>query len=158
MIQTFTIEAIQRLAELGMALPQDPPPPAGDYAPYRLFNGIGFLAAQTSGYDGSFQGQVGRDLTLEQGQKAAERAALNALTRIYQALDGFERLVGLAHVAGHVCSAPDFFDQPDVLNGASRLFHNVLGERGRHSRTAYAPTQLPHRITIELEITFAHQI
>lgn len=153
----FTNGAIKRLEEFGLKLPNNPPQPAGDYVPYRLLNGVGYLAAQTSGYDGTFQGQVGKHLTREQGYKVAERAALDALARIHQALGGFDRLIGLAHVAGHVCSAPDFFDQPEVLNGASRLFHHVLGERGQHSRTAYAPTQLPKHITIELEITFAYR-
>jgi hypothetical protein len=154
---TFTNDVIARLAELGLELPQNPPPPAGDYAAFRLHGGIGFLAAQTSGYDGKFSGQVGRALTLVQGQEAAQRAALSAMTRIHQALDGFDRLVGLLHVAGHVCSAPDFFDQPEVLDGASRVFNHALGERGRHSRTAYAPTHLPKHIAIELEITFAYR-
>lgn len=103
-----------------------------------------------------FSGQVGKDLTLEQGRKAAERAALSALARIYQALGGFDRLAGLLHVSGHVCSAPGFFDQPEVLDGASRVFNHALGVRGRHSRTAYAPLQLPKRIAVELEITFAY--
>jgi hypothetical protein len=94
---------------------------------------------------------------LTQGQEAAQRTALDALARIHQALDGFDRLVGLLHMAGHVCSAPDFFDQPEVLDGASRIFNHALGDRGQHTRTAYAPTQLPKRITIELEITFAYR-
>jgi hypothetical protein len=154
---TFTDDVIVRLAELGLELPQNPPPPAGDYAPFRLHGGIGFLAAQTSGYDRKYNGRVGEMLTLSQGQQAAQTAALSALARIYQALDGFDRLVGLLHVAGHVCSAPDFFDQPEVLDGASRVFNHALGERGRHSRTAYAPTLLPKQISIELEITFAYR-
>lgn len=156
MDQSYTQEVLGRLAELGPELPTNPPPPAGDYAPFRLLNGIGFLAAQTSGYDGKYQGQVGRDLTLQQGREAAARAAVNALARIHQALGGFDRLIGLAHVAGHVCSAPDFFDQPEVLDGASRIFNHVLGDRGQHSRTAYAPNQLPKHIAIELEITFMY--
>lgn len=156
-ISTFTIEVTRKLTELGLTLPENPPPPAGEYAAYRLLNGVGYLAAQTSGYDGTFQGQVGKDITLKQGQKAAERAALDALARIHQALGGFERLIGLAHVAGHVCSAPGFFEQPEVLNGASRVFNHALGERGQHTRTAYAPMYLPRNITIELEITFAYQ-
>jgi hypothetical protein len=159
MNQTYTDSVIHRLTELGLTLPQNPPPPAGDYAPYRLHAGIGFLAAQTSGYDGKFVGLVGRNgLSLELGQAAAQIAALDALARIYQALAGFDRLEGLLHVAGHVASAADFFDQPEVLNGASRVFNYALGDRGQHSRTAYAPTHLPKNITIELEITFAYQV
>ena len=151
-------QVLRRLAELGLSLPDSPPPPAGQYVPFRLHAGIGFLAAQTSGYDEDFRGQVGQELTLRQGQLAAQRAALNALARIHQSLGGFARLIGLLHVAGHVSSAPDFYDQPEVLDGASTVFNNVLQERGQHSRTAYAHLHLPKRIAIELEITFAYEV
>ena len=151
----YTQSVMKRISKLGHTLPVALPP-AGDYIPCRLHEGFGFLAAQTSGYDGRFTGQVGNALTLEQGKKAAEVAALNALARIHQELGGFERLIGLLHVAGHVSSAPDFFDQPEVLDGASRIFNYALGKQGEHTRTAYAPMYLPKQITIELEITFAY--
>ncbi len=151
-------DVFRRLADLGLSLPESPPAPAGQYVPFRLHNGMGFLAAQTSGYDEAFRGQVGRELTLAQGQLAAQRAALNALARIHQSLGGFARLTGLLHVAGHVSSAPDFHDQPEVLDGASNVFNSVLLERGQHSRTAYAHLHLPKRIAIELEITFAYVV
>ena len=152
----YTKVVFKRLKALSLELPENPPPPAGEYAAYRLHAGFGFLAAQTSGYEGRFIGSVGHAISLEQGRLAAQTAALNALSRIHQALSGFDRLVTLLHVAGHVASAPDFFDQPEVLDGASRLFNDVLGERGRHSRTAYGVPQLPKRMTVELEITFAY--
>ena len=155
---SYTKEVLQRLEALSLELPESPPPPAGEYAAYRLYAGLGFLAAQTSGYDGRFTGPVGQAISFEQGRLAAQTAALNALSRIHQALSGFDRLVSLLHVAGHVASAPDFFDQPEVLDGASRLFNDVLGQRGCHSRTAYAAPQLPKRIAVELEITFAYQV
>src|SRR5215813_13200109 len=149
MRMSYTQEVFKRLKALSLALPENPPPPAGEYSVYRLHAGFGFLAAQTSGYDGRFKGSVGHAISLEQGRLAAQTAALNALSRIHQALSGFDRLVTLLHVAGHVASAPDFFDQPEVLDGASRLFNDVLGERGRHSRTAYGVPQLPKRMTVE---------
>jgi enamine deaminase RidA (YjgF/YER057c/UK114 family) len=66
--------------------------------------------------------------------------------------------LALLHVAGHVASADDFRDQPEVLDGASRLFAEVLLERGSHSRTAYPSPRLPKNISIELEITFAYAL
>lgn len=152
-----TASVLQRLRERGWEMPLSPPAPAGHYEPYRLHNGIGFLAAQTPGYNPDLQGRVGVELTLEQGKQAAEIAALNALARIYQALGGFERLIGILHLAGHVASAEGFEDQPEVLDGASDLLLAALGEQGKHSRTAYGPTQLPRRVCIELEITFAYR-
>jgi len=153
----FTAQVLTTLEALGLELPGNPPAPGGDYVPFRLHNGMGFLAAQTSGPGEEFRGRVGEGLTLEEGQRAAEQAALNALARIHQALGGFDRLVGLLHVAGHVSSAADFYDQPEVLDGASWVFNQVLGERGAHSRTAYAASHLPKRLSIELEITFAYR-
>jgi enamine deaminase RidA (YjgF/YER057c/UK114 family) len=155
--RNFTDQVLERLVVRGLALPKDLPKPAGLYEPFRLHNGTGYLAAQVPGYgpDG-LTGRVGVELSVEQGRRAAERAALNALGRIHEALGGFDRLVGLLHVAGHVASADDFRDQPEVLDGASRLFVEVLLERGAHSRTAYPAPRLPKNISIELEITFAY--
>src|SRR5262249_9781719 len=100
---TFTEQALRRLHELGLALPDSPPMPAGLYAPFRLHRGTGYLAAQVSGYGpGAPLGRIGHELTVEQGVGAARRAALNALARIHEALGGFERLVGLLHVGGYV--------------------------------------------------------
>ncbi|MEV0394203.1 RidA family protein [Polymorphospora rubra] len=155
---TFTEEALARLTGLGLRLPPDPPPPAGAYLPYRLHNGMGFLAAQVSGSGpDALTGRIGQDLSAEQGQLAARAAGLNALARLHQALDGFERLECLLHVAGHVASADTFRDQPMVLDGASRLFTDVLGDRGGHTRTAFSPARLPHDVCVELEITFAYR-
>jgi len=150
-------EVESRLAELGLVLPTELPPPAGAYEPFRLINGWGSLAAQVPGYGPDVpQGRVGAELTVEQGRLAARMCALNALARIDQALGGFDRLVGLLHVAGHVASSEDFLEQPGVLDGASELLAAALGERGQHTRTAYPAARLPKDIAIELETTFVY--
>lgn len=155
---TFPDIVVERLAQRGLSLPSDLPKPAGAYEPYRLWRGTGYLAAQVPGYGpGSFSGRVGAELTLDEGRQAAAKAALNAIGRINQALAGFDRFEGLLHVAGHVASADDFRDQPEVLDGASDLFAYVFGERGLHSRTAYPTTRLPKNVSIELKITFAYR-
>ncbi len=153
---SFTEQAIERLDRLGLALPHNLPPPAGAYLAYRLHQGMGFLAAQVSGYDAPL-GRVGNEVTLAQGKLAAQQAALNALGRIHQALEGFDRLTYLLHVAGHVSSDERFMEQPAILDGASELFAAVLGDRGLHTRTAYPSPWLPRNIVIELEITFAYE-
>jgi enamine deaminase RidA (YjgF/YER057c/UK114 family) len=155
---TFTQEVVARLAERGLRLPTDLPKPLGHYEPYRLRDGLGFLAGQVPGYGvDSLPGQVGHELTIEEGRTAAAKAALNALGRLHEALGGFDRLDGLLHVAGHVASTDDFREQADVLDSASELFTFALGERGRHSRSAFAPTRLPMNLSIELEITFGYR-
>lgn len=155
---TFTQEVVARLAQRGLELPTDLPMPLGHYVPFRLHGGLGFLAGQVPGYGpGSLPGRVGQELTFEEGRRAAAMAALNALGRLHEALGGFDRLEGLLQVGGHVASADDFRDQAEVLDGASELFAFALGERGRHTRTAYAAQRLPKNLSIELEIVFGYR-
>src|SRR5215470_11607651 len=133
MPMSFTKAVTERLSARGLAIPNNLPKPAGVYAPYRLWRGTGYLAAQVPGYGpGSFPGRLGAELTLDEGREAAAKAALNAIGRMYQALSDFDRFEGLLHVAGHVASVDDFRDQPEVLDGASDLFAFVLGEKGLH--------------------------
>ena len=147
----------ERLVDLGLALPV-PPPPAGSYEPFILERGTGYLSAQVPPKGSAVAtGRVGAELTPEQGYEAARLAALNALARIDQALGGFERLRTLLRVEGHVASVDTFRNQPRVVDGASELFLAVLGERGKHARTAFAPSRLPWDVSIELAITFSYE-
>ena len=149
----------ERLTQHGWVLPL-PSPPAGMYEPFRLDRGTGYLAAQLPSRDGKYvlPGRVGAELTPAEGREAAQLAALSALARIRQALGGFERLRGLLRVDGFVASAEGFFDQPEVLDGASEVFLMVLAERGKHARTAFAPPRLPKNNSIELIVTFAYEL
>ena len=154
---SFTTQALDRLHALGLALPANPPAPAGAYVAFRLDRGFGTLAAQVPGYGpDALTGRVGHELTPEQGILAAQRAALNGLGRLHEALGGFDHLRGLMHVAGHVASAELFWEQPRILDGASRLFDAVLHERGQHTRTAFPARRLPHNVSIELAISFTY--
>lgn len=147
----------ERLVRLGLELPV-PPPPAGSYDPFILDRGTGYLSAQVPPKAHAVAtGRVGAELTPEQGYEAARLAALNALARIDQALRGFDRLRTLLRVEGHVASIDSFRDQPRVVDGASELFLAVLGERGKHARTAFAPARLPWDVSIELAITFSYE-
>jgi enamine deaminase RidA (YjgF/YER057c/UK114 family) len=151
-------EAILHALEArGLSLPV-PSAPAGLYEPYRLERGTGYLAAQMPSRDGHYVhlGRVGAELTLADGREAAALAALSALARIRQSLGGFGRLRGLLRVDGFVASAEGFFDQPQVLDGASEVFLLALGDRGKHARTAFAPPRLPKNNSIELVVTFAY--
>jgi enamine deaminase RidA (YjgF/YER057c/UK114 family) len=144
----------QKLSELGLILPV-PPQPAGSYQPWIIAGSLLFLSGQFPIEHGQprFVGRVGSELTEPQGYQAARLAALNALAQIRSALGGFDRLVSLARVEGHIASSPDWNNAPRVLDGASDLFNAVLGERGRHARTAFTPPHLPYNLTIELVVT-----
>ena len=146
----------QKLAELGLKLPP-PSRPAGNYVPFVEANGLLFISGQFPIENGTarYVGRVVAELSEADGYAAARLAALNVLAQIHAALGGFERLAHLVRVEGHVASAPGFHNQPKVLDGASDLFAAVLGERGRHARTAFAPERLPWDLAIELVVTAA---
>ena len=145
-----------RLARLGLQLPA-PPPPAGTYSPAVLAGGLLFISGQLPLLNGElkYRGRVGAQLSEAQGGEAARLAALNVLAQIKAALSGFDRLVSLVRLEGHVSSAAGFTDQVRVLNYASELFTEVLGEKGTHARAAFAPLQLPLNASIELVVTAA---
>lgn len=146
----------QRLAELGLELP-NPPGPAGNYQPWILSDNVLYLSGQLPIRNGRliFTGCVGAERTEEDGYAAARLVALNVLAQIRDALSGFERLKTLLRVEGHVASAPGWNNAPKVLDGASDLFAAVLGARGQHARTAFTPAQLPLNLTVELVVTAA---
>jgi len=143
-----------RLKEIGLTLP-NPPKPAGNYQPWILSDNLLYLSGQFPIQDGKliYTGRVGAERTEAEGYAAARMAALNVLAQIHAALGGFDRLKTLLRVEGHVASAPDWNNAPKVLDGASDLFAAVLGERGRHTRTAFTPVQLPLNLTVELVVT-----
>lgn len=154
---SFSESVLARLQSRALSLPT-PTPPAGRYEPYRLDRGVGYLAAQLPSRDGQYvlQGRLGAELSVDEGREAAQLSALSALARIHQALNGFDRLRALLRVDGFVASVEGFFDQPEVIDGASELFLFALGHRGRHARTAFAPPRLPKNNSIELVVTFAY--
>lgn len=134
----------ERLAARGLVLPP-PPQPLGSYTPVSQAGDLLFISGQLPLQDGKvvWQGQIGNDLTVEQGKRAAELAALNVLAQIHHHLGGFERLDHIVRVDGHIASAPGWFGQPAVLDGASDLFADVLGEKAGHARTISSHFQQP---------------
>jgi enamine deaminase RidA (YjgF/YER057c/UK114 family) len=143
-----------KLKELGIELPA-PPRPAGGYQPWIRQGNLLFISGQFPIENGQirYTGRVGAELAEDQGRAAARLAALNVLAQIRAALGGFERLATLLRVEGHVASAPGWNNAPRVLDGASELFAAALGERGRHTRTAFTPAQLPLGLAVELVVT-----
>ncbi len=134
----------ERLAARGMALPP-PPQPLGSYTAVSRAGDLLFISGQLPLQDGKviWQGQIGEDLTVEEGKRAAELAALNVLAQIDACLGGFERLDHIVRVEGHIASAPGWFGQPAVLDGASDLFRDVLAEKAGHARTISSHFQQP---------------
>lgn len=144
-----------RLTELGLTLP-DAPAPAANYVPYVLSSNMLFISGQVSmGPDGFITGKVGDDLSVEQGADAAKACALSLLAQVRAACDGdLTRLKRVVKLTGFVNSHGDFADQPKVINGASDVLVDILGDAGRHSRSAVSAAALPFNVAVEIEGIF----
>src|SRR3954466_8412366 len=123
----------QRLADLGINLPQ-PAAPVASYVPTVEIGGLLYISGQVSfGADGSLiKGRLGEDVDLDGGIAAARRCGIMLLAQIKAALGSLERVERVVKLGVFVNSAPSFTDQPKVANGASELMHDVFGEIGRH--------------------------
>jgi enamine deaminase RidA (YjgF/YER057c/UK114 family) len=137
-----------------------PPLPAapqavGSYRAWVKSSGLLFVSGQLPIREGKllFKGRVGAELSEAEGMEAARLAALNVLAQIRDALGGFDDLVTLLRVEGHVSSAPGWFDQPRVLDAASAVLAAALGPKAGHARAAFAAPQLPLDAAVELVAT-----
>lgn len=144
-----------RLAELGLVLP-DAPAPAANYVPYVVTGDIVYVSGQVSMAGGAFlTGKLGADMDAAAGVEAARACALSLLAQVRAACGGdLDRLVRVVKLTGFVNSTPDFGDQPKVINGASDLLVEVLGDAGRHARSAVSAASLPFGVAVEIEGIF----
>jgi enamine deaminase RidA (YjgF/YER057c/UK114 family) len=140
-----------KLNELGLALPTVPTPIA-NYVPFKRAGDVAYLSGQGPRKpDGSYHtGKVGRDVTWEEAYQHARITALGLLAAARMAAGSLDR-VEILKVFGMVNGVPDFADQPKVINGCSDLLVEVLGERGRHARSAIGMGSLPNNMTVEIE-------
>ncbi len=144
-----------RLAELGITLP-DAPAPVANYVPFVIAGGLVYVSGQVSqGPQGMIQGRLGDDMDVEAGAAAARACAISLLAQVRKACGGdFGRLKRAVKLTGFVNSTPEFADQPRVVNGASDLLVAVLGEAGRHARSAVSAAALPRGVAVEVEGIF----
>ena len=145
-----------RLRGLGLSLPVRPTPIAS-FLPFRVANGIVYLAGQTCELDGRVvhTGRVGEQLTLETARTAAQICALNLLSCLREACDGrLDRVSRCLRVGGFVQAARDFARVPAVIDGASELFIALWGDSGRHARTAVGVAALPQNAAVEVDAIF----
>ncbi len=143
----------ERLAELGIILPEAPRPVAA-YVPAVISGQMLFVSGQICLVNGElpFKGRVVGDVSLEQGYEAARIAAINSLAVIKKELGSLDMIKRVVKVVGYVASDPGFYDQPKVINGASELLVEVFGERGRHARAAVGVNSLPLNTPVEIEL------
>lgn len=143
----------ERLAELGIELPPVPKPVAS-YVPVVVSGAFAYVSGQIPLVEGTmlYPGHVGGDVTVDQGQEAARRCALQALSALRAELGSLDRVRRILQVSVFVASAPGFTEQPKVGNGASDLLVEVLGDAGRHARAAVGVAELPLGAPVEVTL------
>ena len=146
----------QRLAELGITLPEAAAPVAS-YVPAVEPDGLLHISGQISfAEDGSLiKGRLGEDMDLDGGIAAARRCGIMLLAQMRSALGSLDRVGRIVKLGVFVNSAPDFIDQPKVANGASELMQEVFGESGRHARSAVGVAVLPLGVAVEVDAIVA---
>ena len=120
-------------------------------------NGVGCVSGQLPIRNGVlvYVGRVGDELSIEEAMRAAELASLNVLAQIKGSTNGWRSFAGLLRVDGYVASARGFANQPEILDHASQLLTQILGDRGTHARAAFSVEQLPLNAPVKLVVTFA---
>ena len=144
-----------KLKELGITLP-DAPAPAANYVPFVQVGDIVYVSGQISAdANGFIKGKLGDDMSTEEGAAAAKACAINLLAQVKAACGGdLDRLVRVVKLTGFVNSTADYTDQPKVVNGASDLLAEALGDAGKHSRSAVSAASLPLGVAVEIEGIF----
>jgi len=146
----------RRLTELGYRL-HGPHPPHDPLDAVVVHRGIARTSGQLPRIEGELTctGTLGRDVTVEEGAQAAAVCALNALAVLEAELGTLDRIERVLAVTGFVASAPDFHQQPAVVDGASQVLADVFGPAGRHTRSAIGVAALPRGGAVEIEVTVA---
>ncbi|RVI47360.1 RidA family protein [Sinorhizobium meliloti] len=148
----MSAEIETRLTELGIVLPQAVAPVA-NYVPYVVSGSMLYISGQLPMENGkvAVTGHVGKDVDVAGAQRAAELCAINILAQAKAALGELGRIRRLVKINGFVASTPDFVEQHLVINGASNLLANVLGEAGKHARAAVGMASLPFNAAVEID-------
>jgi enamine deaminase RidA (YjgF/YER057c/UK114 family) len=146
----------QKLASLGITLPT-PAAPIANYVPSVMAGSILVVSGQVCfGSDGKLvaKGQLGGSVSIEDGTRAARACAINLLAQVKGAIGDLDRIERVVRLGGFINSAPGFGDGPKVMNGASDLMVEALGDKGRHARTTVGVSALPAEAAVEVEGMF----
>ncbi|ODR96434.1 hypothetical protein AUC69_14885 [Methyloceanibacter superfactus] len=145
-----------RLKALDLVLPEAKAA-IGTYVPFVHFGGQLLISGQLPMKDGAIAvaGTLGDGVDVAQGQEAAKLCALNILAQAKAALGDLDRIVQLLRLNGFVSATPGFGDHPKVINGASDLMVEILGDKGRHTRIAVGCASLPLNAAVEIDAVFA---
>ena len=142
-----------KLRAMGLELPEAPAPVAA-YVPCVRTGNLVFVSGQVPRVKGElrYRGHVGADLSVADGEQAARVCALNALSVVKNEIGDLDRIRRIVKVTGFVSSGAGFHQQPKVIDGASVLLGELLGEKGKHARAAVGVNELPLGVAVELEM------
>jgi enamine deaminase RidA (YjgF/YER057c/UK114 family) len=145
----------EKLKQLGITLP-DVPKPLGSYVPCVQTGNLLFLSGMLPLKDGHLikAGRLGETVSIEEGQEYAKQAVINALSVVKSHFGSLDKNLRCVKVNGYVASAPDFTEQPKVINGASDFLFEVLAEAGKHARAAVGVAALPLNAPVEIDFIF----
>lgn len=144
----------EKLQSLGITLPE-PAKAVANYVPFVITGNMLFISGQVSlGPDGLVKGCLGKDMDLTGGQAAAKLCGINLLAQCRSALGDLSQIKRVVKLGGFVNATPDFVDIPQVVNGCSDLMVEVLGDAGRHARSAVACPTLPMGVAVEVDGIF----
>ena len=141
-----------RLAEIGITLPEVPAPLAAYVGCVRTGNLLFLSGGLPIDGERKVIGKVPTDVSLEEAVEGARIAILNRLAVIKAEIGSLDKVVRVVTLNGFVSSAPDFYDHPKVINGASELLLEIFGDKGRHSRTAVGVSALPLNCAVEVNL------
>ena len=146
----------EKLKLLNIVLPKAPDP-VGAYVAFKKIANLLYISGQLPiGPDGKItKGKIGKNLTLEDGQKASKLCVINILAQASKAMNGdLDKIKNCIKITGYVNSTDDFFDQPKVINPASETLSSVFEDKGKHTRAAVSTNSLPLGAAVEIDAIF----
>ena len=149
------VDIQEKLKTLSLTLP-DAPAPAANYLPYVISNNLLFISGQiSSDKNGLIKGLVGKNMSIDDGYRAAQNCGLSLIAHLNNAIGGdFKKFKKVIRIAGFVNSTNSFEDHPKVVNGASDLISKIFGINGQHSRIAVGCNSLPKNACVEISSIF----
>lgn len=152
------VQVEDKLKELNIQL-ESLPKPSGNYVPYTMVEPMIYLSGVTPKVNGvlQYKGKIGLELTKEEGYQAARQCIINQLGTLKTVLGDLDRVVAIVKMEGFIHAAPDFYDLPYVLNGASDLLVEVFGDKGAHARSAIGVASLPGGAAVEVELIVRYE-
>ena len=150
------MNTLENIKKLNLEIP-DAPAPVGAYVAFKKVGNLLYISGQLpiSNEGKIIKGKIGKDLTLEDGQKASKYCAINIIAQVKKALNGdLDKVKNCIKITGFVNSTDSFTDQPKVINPASEILSTIFGDKGKHTRAAVSSNSLPLGAAVEIVSIF----